>query len=53
MEKIYINIKERVLYVAKYKEISIENFLLKIGMTYGSFKGKAKKAGTITGLKTM
>jgi len=47
MEKIYINIKERVLYVAK------ENFLLKIGMTYGSFKGKAKKAGTITGLKTM
>jgi hypothetical protein len=42
MDKKYTNIKERLLYFAKNQEIGIENFLQKIGMTYGSFKGKAK-----------
>ena len=36
------NIKERVLQFAKNQGISIETFLAKIGMTYGSFRGKAK-----------
>lgn len=43
MDKFYTNIKERVLYFAKYKGVSIEKFLDSIGMTYGSFKGKAKE----------
>lgn len=43
MEEKYTNIKERVLYFAKYKGVSVESFLKEIGMTYGSFKGKAKK----------
>ncbi len=46
MEKKYTNIKERVLYLAEYKMISKERFLESIGMTYGSFKGKAKN-GTL------
>ncbi len=37
------NIKERVLQIAKYKGISYEVFSQKIGMTYSSFKGEAKK----------
>ncbi|MEC4003969.1 hypothetical protein OX283_004820 [Flavobacterium sp. SUN052] len=43
MEKNLTNIKERVLIFCKYKGLSIEPFLESIGMTYGSFKGKAKK----------
>ena len=46
MEKKYTNIKERVLYVAEDKMIPKEKFLESIGMTYGSFKGKAKN-GTL------
>ncbi|UGU15178.1 hypothetical protein LS482_16015 [Sinomicrobium kalidii] len=46
MEEKFTYIKERVLYLAKYKRIKIESFLQDIGMTYGSFKGKAKK-GTL------
>lgn len=46
MEKNYTNIKERILYFAKNKGIAIEMFLSTIGMTYGSFKGKAK-GGTL------
>ncbi|MCE9538447.1 MAG: hypothetical protein K8R85_04410 [Bacteroidetes bacterium] len=36
-------IKDRVLQIAKYKAISYETFFPKIGMTYGNFKGEAKK----------
>lgn len=36
------NIKNRVLLFCKSKGLSIEPFLESIGMTYGSFKGKAK-----------
>lgn len=43
MEKKTTNIKERVLIFCKYKGYSIEPFLESIGMTYGSFKGKAKE----------
>ncbi|GGA84417.1 transcriptional regulator [Flavobacterium palustre] len=43
MEEKYTNIKERLLYFAKNQSIGIENFLENIGMTYGSFKGKAKE----------
>lgn len=43
IEKKYANIKERVLYFAKNQNISIEFFLESIGMSYGSFKGKAKE----------
>jgi TolA-binding protein len=35
-------VKDRVLEIARYKGESIEKFLSEIGMTYGSFKGKAK-----------
>lgn len=43
MDKKYTNIKERVIIFAKSSGLSIETFLLSIGMTYGSFKGKAKE----------
>ncbi len=43
MEEKYTNIKERILFCAKNQGVSIEKFLESIGMTYGSFKGKAKK----------
>ena len=43
MDEKYTNIKERLLYFAKNQSIGIENFLDTIGMTYGSFKGKAKE----------
>lgn len=46
MDEKYTFIKERVLELAKAKGITIEIFLESIGMTYGSFKGKAKK-GTL------
>ncbi len=36
-------IKERVLQIAEYKGFSKEKFFKKIGMTYGNFKGSAKK----------
>lgn len=42
MENIF-SIKERILQFAKFQNISIEDFLSSIDMTYGSFKGKAKK----------
>lgn len=42
MDKNYTNIKERVIFYAKANGSSIEKFLKSIGMTYGSFKGKAK-----------
>lgn len=37
------NIKERCLQIAEYKKIAKEIFAEKIGMTYGNFKGEAKK----------
>lgn len=43
MDENYTTIKERVLLFAKNQGIAIETFLSSIGMTYGSFKGKAKK----------
>lgn len=43
MDKNYTNIKERILYFAKKQGVSLELFLSEIGMTYGSFKGKAKE----------
>ena len=43
MDEKYTNIKERLLYFAKNQSIGVENFLDNIGMTYGSFKGKAKE----------
>lgn len=43
MDEKYTNIKERLLYFAKNQSIGIEKFLENIGMTYGSFKGKAKE----------
>jgi len=46
MDKKYTYIKERVLSIADFKSISKEKFLADIGMTYGSFKGKAKE-GTL------
>jgi len=36
-------IKEKILQIAKYKGFIYEGFCEKIGMTYGNFKGKAKK----------
>ncbi len=36
-------IKERVLQIAEYKGFSKEKFFKIIGMTYGNFKGSAKK----------
>ena len=36
------NIKERVLQIAKSKNVSYEKFCEDIGMTYGSFKGVAR-----------
>lgn len=43
MEEKFTNIKERILYFAKYQGISLEIFFEQIGMTYGSFKGKSKE----------
>lgn len=37
------NIKERALQIAKNQHIAYEKFSENIGMTYGSFKGEAKK----------
>lgn len=38
------NIKERALLIAKYHKVSYELFSENIGMTYGSFKGNAKRS---------
>lgn len=43
MDKKITNIKERILQITDYKQISKESFFEKIGMTYGSFKGKQKE----------
>lgn len=43
MDNNFTTIKERVLLIAENKGISKENFFADIGMTYGSFKGSAKK----------
>ncbi|WP_459926494.1 hypothetical protein [Flavobacterium covae] len=43
MDEKYTYIKERLLYYAKNQGFKIESFLDSIGMTYGSFKGKAKE----------
>lgn len=37
------NIKERALQIAKNQHVAYEKFSENIGMTYGSFKGEAKK----------
>jgi repressor LexA len=39
----FINIKERVLYLAEIQEGNKQVFFNKIGMTYGNFTGKAKE----------
>lgn len=44
MVKEISTIKERIIYLAKSKGISLETFFEKIGMTYGSFKGENKKS---------
>jgi len=41
MEKKF-TIKERILQLAKYKGFTLEDFCLRIGLTYGNFKGAAK-----------
>lgn len=43
MENRQTNIKERILQIAKYKKISYEAFFEELNMSYGNFKGKAKK----------
>ena len=43
MENKLTNIKERILEIIKIKGFGREEFFKKIGMTYGNFKGKAKK----------
>lgn len=43
METIFSNIKERVLQIAEYKGVAKEKFFEQLGVTYGNFKGEAKK----------
>jgi hypothetical protein len=43
MENKLSTIKERILYIIELKGDKKENFFKKINMTYGSFKGSAKK----------
>lgn len=43
MEKKISNIKERILYIADFYQISKEKFFLELEITYGNFKGKAKE----------
>lgn len=43
MDNKFSNIKERILYLIELKGDTKEKFFNKIGMTYGSFKGDAKK----------
>jgi len=42
MENKLTNIKERILHLVEQKGDAKEKFFEKVGMTYGSFKGKAK-----------
>lgn len=42
MEKKF-TIKERIIQLAKYKGFTLEDFCSRIGLTYGNFKGNAKK----------
>jgi len=39
----FSNIKERILYLVEFYKDTRESFFEKIGMTYGNFKGEAKK----------
>lgn len=43
MERNLTNIKERILYYTDIKGFSKEKFFEELGITYGSFKGKAKE----------
>ncbi|NRR90618.1 LexA family transcriptional regulator [Winogradskyella undariae] len=43
MENKFTNIKERILYLIELKGFTKEDFFSKIDMSYGSFKGSAKK----------
>lgn len=43
MENKFTNIKERILYISDYYNISREKFFENLGISYGNFKGKAKK----------
>jgi phage repressor protein C with HTH and peptisase S24 domain len=43
MDNKFSNIKERILYIIEYHNDTKEDFFKKIGMTYGNFKGSAKK----------
>jgi uncharacterized protein (UPF0335 family) len=43
MDKEFSKIKERILQITNIKDVSKESFFAKIGMTYGNFKGLAKK----------
>lgn len=43
METIFSNIKERVLQLSELKHIPKEKFFSELGVTYGNFKGEAKK----------
>ena len=43
MDNKFTNIKERILQLSDIKEDSKESFFTKIGVTYGNFKGSAKK----------
>lgn len=43
MDNKFTTIKERILYLTDYYGISKETFFNDIGMTYGNFKGEAKK----------
>ncbi len=42
MDNIF-TIKERMLQLAKFKNLTMEDFCNKIGMSYANFKGEAKK----------
>lgn len=43
MDNKFTTTKERILQLIEYKGIAKEKFFKKIGMTYGNFKGEAKK----------
>jgi len=43
METIFSNIKERVLQLSELKGIAKEKFFADLGVSYGNFKGEAKK----------
>jgi repressor LexA len=43
METIFTNIKERILHYTDFKGLAKEKFFENLGVTYGNFKGEAKK----------